>query len=95
MAWDAAVFESALKQVQRFTIPLSVIQTTRTDAGGRHALKAGESMPYLDTIAQHVPAADICVMPGEGHFPQLESPEAFNGLLQEFVNRHCLAKLSK
>lgn len=95
MGWDAAVFESALKQVQRFAIPLSVIQTTRTDASGRHALKLGETMPYLDAIAEHVPLADICVMPGEGHFPQIESPEAFNQLLQGFVNRHCLTKLSK
>jgi pimeloyl-ACP methyl ester carboxylesterase len=95
MGWDAAVFESALKQVQRFAIPLSVIQTTRTDASGRHALKLGETMPYLDTIAEHVPLADICVMPGEGHFPQIESPEAFNQLLQGFVSRHCLTKLSK
>ncbi|NCV39065.1 MAG: alpha/beta fold hydrolase [Betaproteobacteria bacterium] len=93
--WDAAVFESALGQLARYAIPLSVIQTTRTDASGRHALAAGESMPYLDNISAIVPQADICVMPGQGHFPQIESAEDFNRLLQPFVNQHCLMKLSK
>jgi len=93
--WDAAVFESALARVARYTIPLSVIQTTRTDAQGRHSLHSGESMPYLDTIATLVPAADIRLMPGEGHFPQIESPESFNEKLQSFVSRHCLINLSK
>ena len=93
--WDAAVFETALKRVAEFKIPLSVIQTTRTDAHGRHSLKPGESMPYLDTIVTHVPEAVIDIMTGEGHFPQIESPESFNQRLQPFVSRYCLTKLSK
>jgi hypothetical protein len=71
MGWDAAVFESALKQVQRFSIPLSVIQTTRTDAVGRHALK-GRRVNALfrydcSTCARSRHLCDA----GRGHFPNL------------------------
>jgi pimeloyl-ACP methyl ester carboxylesterase len=83
--WDAANMERALAAVK---VPMLVIQTTTVNAEGKRvALKAGETMPWLDLVRRHTPQARIEIIPGIGHFPQLEVPEQVNELLSGFIGR--------
>jgi len=38
-------------------------------------------------LAQELPDATICMIPGAGHLVNLEQPEAFNSCLLEFLKR--------
>ncbi len=81
--WDAANMEHALAAVK---VPLLAIQTTTVNAEGRRvALKTGETMPWLDLIRRHTAQARIEIIPGIGHFPQLEVPQQVNRLLAGFL----------
>ena len=81
--WDAATLETALAAVRA---PVLVIQTTTRDpqSGKRGPLKAGQTTPWLDLLRTKVPACRIEILPGLGHFPQLEAPERVNRLIEEF-----------
>ena len=80
--WDAATLEAALAAVRA---PVLVIQTTSRGADGKRApLKAGESTSWLDLLRERLQRATIEVLPGLGHFPQLEAPERVNRLIAEF-----------
>jgi pimeloyl-ACP methyl ester carboxylesterase len=63
-----------------------VIQTTTRDpaSGKRGPLKAGQTTPWLDLLSKNLNNPRIEVLPGLGHFPQLEAPERVNRLLEEF-----------
>lgn len=81
--WDAAHMDAALAAVR---VPLMVIQSTTRDAQlRRSSLKPAESSPWLDLIRQRIPAAKIEIIPGAGHFPQLEAPAEVNRLLAGFL----------
>jgi len=81
--WDAENMERALAAVK---VPLLAIQSTSLNAERRRvALKAGETTPWLDIVRRNAPHARIEIIPGVGHFPQLEVPERVNGLLQELI----------
>jgi pimeloyl-ACP methyl ester carboxylesterase len=81
--WDAERMDEALAALRA---PLMVIQTTRmNEARKRVAMQPGESSPWLDLVRTRVPAARIEVLPGLGHFPQIESPDAVNRLIRSFV----------
>jgi pimeloyl-ACP methyl ester carboxylesterase len=81
--WDTAVMEKALAAVK---VPLLVIQTTSVLADGRRvALQAGESSPWLDLVRRQAPHARIEIIPGMGHFPQLEAPQAVIGPLAGLI----------
>ena len=81
--WDAGTLEPALAAVRA---PMLVIQTTTRDpqTGKRGPLKAGQTTPWLDLLRERIPGARIEVLPGLGHFPQLEAPERVNRLLAKF-----------
>jgi pimeloyl-ACP methyl ester carboxylesterase len=80
--WDAAEMDGAFAAVGA---PLMVIQTTTRNAElKRTPLKAGESSPWLDYVRSRSPGARIEILPGLGHFPQLEAPERVNRLIAEF-----------
>lgn len=82
--WDTANMQAALAAVK---VPLLVIQSTGMLAGGkRAALRAGESTPWLDLVRRHAPQARIEIIPGMGHFPQLEAPELVNNYLEGLIN---------
>jgi pimeloyl-ACP methyl ester carboxylesterase len=80
--WDAAVLETALGAVRA---PVLVIQTTTRNAQGqRSPMQPGQTSPYLDLLKQKVERVRIEVLPGLGHFPQLEAPDQVNRLIEEF-----------
>lgn len=83
--WDAGTLETALAAVRA---PLLVIQTTTRDAqtGKRGPLKAGQTTPWLDLLRTGIPACRIEILPGLGHFPQLEAPARVNQLIAQFAS---------
>jgi pimeloyl-ACP methyl ester carboxylesterase len=81
--WDAAGMDAALAAVRA---PLLAIQTTTRDAQLRRSpLKAGETSPWLELLEARVKDARIEVLPGVGHFPQLEVPDRTNRLIEGFL----------
>jgi len=83
--WDAATLETALAAVQA---PVLVIQTTTRDpqSGKRGPLKAGQSTPYLELLKEKLKDVRIEILPGLGHFPQLEAPARVNELVDSFLS---------
>jgi pimeloyl-ACP methyl ester carboxylesterase len=49
-------------------------------------MTAGQTTPYLDFIRSKVPSARIEVLPGVGHFPQIEAPVETNRILASFID---------
>jgi pimeloyl-ACP methyl ester carboxylesterase len=82
--WDAENMERALAAVK---VPLLVIQSTYLNADRKRvALKAGETTPWLDLVRRQAPQARIEIIPGMGHFPQLEAPQVVNNYLEGLIN---------
>jgi pimeloyl-ACP methyl ester carboxylesterase len=81
--WDAAKMDAALAAVRA---PVLAIQSTTRNADlKRSMLKAGESSPYLDLLRRELKDARIEVVPGVGHFTQLEAAATVNRLISEFA----------
>jgi pimeloyl-ACP methyl ester carboxylesterase len=80
--WDAARMDAALDAVN---VPLMVVQSTAMRGGKRVPLAAGESSPWLELVRRRVPHARIEVVPGVGHFSQIEAAVQVNALLTDFV----------
>ena len=67
-------------------VPLLAIQTTVTRADGKRlSLAKGEATPYLDLLRAKVAGARIEIIPGIGHFPQLERVPETNALMEDFI----------
>ena len=81
--WDAGTLEAALAEVRARVL---AIQTTTRDpqTGKRAPMKVGEGSPYVDLLRSRLAHCRVEVLPGLGHFPQLEAPERVNGLIAEF-----------
>ncbi|HJS78426.1 MAG TPA: alpha/beta hydrolase [Burkholderiales bacterium] len=80
--WDAATLEPALAAVRA---PVLVIQSTTRDAQGQRApMQPGQSSPWLDLLKERLNRVKIEVLPGLGHFAQLEASERVNRLIAEF-----------
>jgi len=81
--WDAAVLETALASVRA---PVLVIQTTvRNAQGQRSPLQAGQSSPWLGLLQEKLKNVRIEVLPGLGHFPQLEAAERVDRIIEEWA----------
>lgn len=77
--WDAAQVEAALAAVR---VPLLVIQTTTLNTERKRiSLKAGDTTPWLDLVRNRVPQARVEVLPGLGHFAQIDAPQQVNALI--------------
>lgn len=79
--WDAASMDAALDAVRA---PLLVIQTTTRDAALRRSpLKAGQTSPWLDYV--RAKGARVEIIPDTSHFPQIDTPDAVNRLIERSV----------
>jgi pimeloyl-ACP methyl ester carboxylesterase len=66
--------------------PLFVLQSTYVnDKRERAPMAAGQTTPYLDFVRAKVPTVRIEVLPGIGHFPQIDAAADTNRLLASFV----------
>ena len=83
-SWDAGQLDGALAAVRS---PLLAIQSTVRDPVTlkRTSLKAGESSGWLDLLRERVKGARIEVIPGVGHFTQLDAAEPVNRLIENFA----------
>jgi len=82
--WDSANMERALAAVK---VPMLVIQSTSQLAGGkRAALNRGDSSPWLDLVRRHAPQAQVEIISGAGHFPQLEVPQEVIKYLERIIS---------
>jgi pimeloyl-ACP methyl ester carboxylesterase len=80
--WDAMQLEAALAALRA---PLMVIQSTWIDAErNRLPLQKDESSPWLELLKSKTSSPRIEVIPGVGHFTQLEDPASVNRLIAEF-----------
>jgi pimeloyl-ACP methyl ester carboxylesterase len=78
--WDATRLDAALAAVRA---PLMAIQSTWINAERKRLpLKEGQTSPWLDLLK--ATASRIEIIPGVGHFPQLEAPERVSALIAEF-----------
>ena len=81
--WDAGEMDAALAAVRS---PLMAIQSTTRDAQLRRSpLKAGDTSPWLELLKKSIPGAKLEIIPGVGHFPQLEAAETVNRLIRDFL----------
>jgi pimeloyl-ACP methyl ester carboxylesterase len=79
--WDAGSMDAAFAEVRAAIL---AIQTTTRDANlKRTPLKAGETSPWLDYVRSRGARAEV--IPGAGHFPQIEHPEVVNRLIAGFL----------
>lgn len=79
LRWDAQCVDEALAAVRA---PLLVIQCTTISAEKKRVpLRAGETTPWLDLVRRGVPGARIEILPGLGHFPQIDAPDRVNALI--------------
>lgn len=77
--WDAQHLDAALATVR---VPLIVIQSTTVNAERKRvSLNTGETTPWLDLVRSLVPSARIEVVPGIGHFTQIEAADRVNELI--------------
>ena len=81
--YDEEMLGSALERVHK---PLLVLQTTFVNEHReRTSMTAGQTTPYLEFVRARVPGARIEVLPGIGHFPQMDAPVETNRVLASFV----------
>ena len=81
--WDAGEVENALDVV---AVPLLAIQSTTMDTALRRvSLTPGENSPWIDLIRTHVPDAAVEILPGPGHFPQIERADEVTALIAGFA----------
>jgi pimeloyl-ACP methyl ester carboxylesterase len=81
--YDIVRLEASLSAVR---VPLMVLQTTfSNERRERKSLTRGQTTPYLEMVRARVPAARIEIIPGVGHFPQLDAPAETNELLADFA----------
>jgi pimeloyl-ACP methyl ester carboxylesterase len=82
VGWDAQWMDTVLAAPG----PIMVIQSTYMGAALKRAsLAPGETSPWLDRVRSTAPAARIEIIPGVGHFTQLEAAEQVNRLLESFL----------
>jgi pimeloyl-ACP methyl ester carboxylesterase len=81
--WDAAELDAVLARVRA---PLLVIQSTAMNAERKRVtLQAGDTSPWIDLLRAKVPATRVEIIPGVGHFTQLEAPDDVSRLIGDFA----------
>jgi pimeloyl-ACP methyl ester carboxylesterase len=73
-----AIYAFKLLPLEKITCPVIVLN-------GEHESKS--VFRHTEEILRRVPQAEARVVPGAGHTPNMENPEAFNQLVGEFLDR--------
>jgi len=47
-------------------------------------------LPIARLMSDRIPGAELAVIPGAGHLPNMEAPEKFNDILHDFLQHHHL-----
>jgi pimeloyl-ACP methyl ester carboxylesterase len=82
--WDASHMDTRLV---RLVAPVMIIQSTMVDANRqRRPLNKGETSPWLEYLTGFVPQSDMHILPGIGHFTQIDAPVEVNTLLDGFYD---------
>jgi pimeloyl-ACP methyl ester carboxylesterase len=67
-------------------VPSMVLQTTYSnEKRQRRSLASGQTSPYLQMVQSVLPSVRIEVLPGIGHFPQLDAVAETNALISDFI----------
>jgi len=67
-------------------VPMLAIQTTLTTPEGKRApMQAGGTSAYLEFLKRVKPDVQVEIIPGIGHFPQLETPAETNAIIERFL----------
>jgi pimeloyl-ACP methyl ester carboxylesterase len=83
--WDVEHMEAVLPRV---AVPvLALACTFMTSAHERVRLQADTRTPWLDALQRHVSEVEIARIPGAGHFPMLEQPEATHALIATWLRQ--------
>ncbi len=82
--WDAGTLEAALAAVR---CPVLAIQSTVRDPVTlkRTSLRPGDSSGWLELLKEKLQNVRVEVVPGVGHFTQLDAPGPVNRLIAEFA----------
>lgn len=82
--WDALKMDRALESVQ---VPLMAVQSTMLNlSGARTSLSLGIPVPWLDLVRAHIPWARVEIVPGVGHFLQIEAADEVGSLIANFIS---------
>lgn len=83
--YDLEQFDRILASVR---VPMLAIQSTQTLADGKRLpLVKGQTTPYLVMLRAKVPGVAVEIVPGIGHFPQLERSAETNAMMTAFAAR--------
>lgn len=84
IAYDA---DKAVAAMRECDVPVLVLQSTTFGVDlVRKSLNKGETSPYIDLVLANCPRAECAVIPGVGHYVQLEAPAAVNAGIKEFLS---------
>jgi pimeloyl-ACP methyl ester carboxylesterase len=85
--WDRNDAEQVLAEVG---VPVLLLQSTGVDESFRRiSLEDGMTTPWTDLVQGKVAGAELQVVPGVGHFLQIEAADAVNRHISEFAARLC------
>jgi pimeloyl-ACP methyl ester carboxylesterase len=67
-------------------VPVLAIQTTYSnERRERRSMSVGQNTPYLEMLLARVTAVRVEIIPGTGHFPQIDEPDRTNSLIDGFI----------
>jgi pimeloyl-ACP methyl ester carboxylesterase len=83
--WDASLAARVLASV---TVPTLLIQSTYfDDTFRRRSLASAASTPFSELVTRQLPDAEVCFVPGVGHFPQIEAADIVNARIRRFAEK--------
>jgi pimeloyl-ACP methyl ester carboxylesterase len=83
--WGAYEAPQILADVR---VPVLLLQSTARDENNNwRALKPGMTTPWTELVTQSVMDVELCIVPGVGHFLQIEAPGTVNEEIALFVDR--------
>ena len=83
--YDSQDYDRILASIR---VPVLAIQSTETrPTGQRLPMRLGQTTPYLEMLRSRIGNLTVEIVPGIGHFPQLERPAETNAMIDRFVAR--------